>query len=270
MSLAVVTGAANGMGRACVDRLLDDGWTVVAVDLREPGIDATIGAACDVTEPDAIARLVAQMQELGSLGALVHAAGISPTMASPRRIFEVDLLGTQLVLDAFTPLVVAGTTAVCFASSAAHQIALMGPQPDLEAFIEAPMVEGFLDEVERRFTDSGLAYGWAKRGVVRAAARAAVTWGARGGRVTSLSPGMIDTGMGRQELEAQPMMQVMLDATPLQRLGRPEEIAGVVAFLISDVAPFLTGTDVLVDGGCLEGLRGLAAGLALPHQNSDI
>ena len=73
---------------------------------------------------------------------------------------------------------------------------------------------------------------------------------------------MIDTGMGRQELDAQPMMQVMLDATPLQRLGRPEEIAAVVAFLISDAAPFLTGTDLLVDGGCLEGLRGLAAGLA--------
>ncbi len=262
MSLAVVTGAANGMGRACVDRLLADGWAVVAVDLQEPTIDRTIGAACDVADPEAVAQLVAQVQALGPLGALVHAAGISPTMAPPRRVFEVDLLGTQLVLDGFTPLVVTGTTAVCFASSAAHQIALMGPQPDLEAFVEAPMVDGFLDEVEARFTDSGLAYGWAKRGAVRAAARAAITWGAHGGRVVSLSPGMIDTGMGRQELQAQPMMQVMLDATPLQRLGQPEELAAVVAFLISDAASFLTGTDLLVDGGCLEGLRGLAAGLA--------
>jgi NAD(P)-dependent dehydrogenase (short-subunit alcohol dehydrogenase family) len=260
VSLAVVTGAANGMGRACVDRLLDEGWTVVAADLQEPRIDRTIGAACDVADPDAVARLVAQVQERGALGALVHAAGISPTMAPPRRIFEVDLIGTQLVLDAFAPLVVTGTTAVCFASSAAHQIALMGPRPDLEAFVEAPMAEGFLDEAEARFTDGGLAYGWAKRGVVRAAARAAITWGARGGRVVSLSPGMIDTGMGRQELEAQPMMQVMLEATPLERLGRPEEIAAVVAFVISDAASFLTGTDLLVDGGCLEGLRGLAAG----------
>ncbi len=262
MSLAVVTGAANGMGRACAERLLGDGWTVVAVDLQEPTIDSAIGAACDIADPDAIARLVARVEELGTLGALVHAAGISPTMAPPRRIFEVDLIGTQLVLDAFTPLVVTGTTAVCFASSAAHQIGLMGPQPDLEAFVEAPMAEGFLEDVEVRFSDSGLAYGWAKRGVVRAAARAAITWGAHGGRVVSLSPGMIDTGMGRHELQAQPMMQVMLDATPLQRLGRPEEIAAIVAFLISDAASFLTGTDLLVDGGCLEGLRGLAAGLA--------
>jgi NAD(P)-dependent dehydrogenase (short-subunit alcohol dehydrogenase family) len=247
------------MGRACVDRLLEDGWTVVAVDLQEPRIHHAIGASCDVSDREAVARLATRVHELGPLGALVHAAGISPTMAPPRRIFEVDLVGTQLVLDAFTPLVATGTTAVCFASSAAHQVALLGPQADLEALVEAPMTEGFLDEVERRFNDSGLAYGWAKRGVVRAAARAAITWGAHGGRVVSLSPGMIDTGMGRQELEAQPMMQVMFDATPLQRLGRPEEIAAVVAFLISDAAPFLTGTDLLVDGGCLEGLRGLAS-----------
>jgi NAD(P)-dependent dehydrogenase (short-subunit alcohol dehydrogenase family) len=262
MNLAVVTGAANGMGRACVDRLLDDGWTVVAADLRDPRIDRALGVACDVADPEAVTQLVTQVEELGPLGALVHAAGISPTMAPPRRIFEVDLVGTQLVLDSFTRLVVAGTTAVCFASSAAHQIALMGPQPELDAFVESPMAEGFLEEVEARFTDSGLAYGWAKRGVVRAAARAALTWGARGGRVVSLSPGMIDTGMGRQELDAQPMMPVMLDATPLQRLGRAEEIAAVVAFLISHDASFLTGTDLLVDGGCLEGLRKLAAGSA--------
>ena len=183
-------------------------------------------------------------------------------MAAPRRIFEVDLVGTQLVLDAFTPLVVAGNHRRLLRVQRRPPDRVMGPQPDLEAFVEAPMADGFLDEVEARFTDSGLAYGWAKRGVVRAAARAAITWGPHGGRVISLSPGMIDTGMGRQELDAQPMMQVMLDATPLQRLGRPDEIAGVVAFLISDVAPFLTGTDLLVDGGCLEGLRGLAAGLA--------
>jgi NAD(P)-dependent dehydrogenase (short-subunit alcohol dehydrogenase family) len=260
MGVVVVTGAGSGMGRACVDRLRDPQWTIVAVDLHAPEIDDAIGVSCDISDPAAVARLVEQVGSIAGLRALVHAAGISPTMAAPRRIFEVDLVGTQLLLDGFQPLVEPGTVGVCFASSAAHQVALLGPQPDLDALVEAPMEPGFLDAVDERFDDGGLAYGWAKRGVVRAAARAAATWGAKGGRVVSLSPGMIDTGMGRQELDAQPMMQVMLDATPLQRLGRPEEIAEVVAFLISDAASFLTGTDVLVDGGCLEGLRGLAAG----------
>jgi NAD(P)-dependent dehydrogenase (short-subunit alcohol dehydrogenase family) len=262
MGVIVVTGAASGMGRACVDRLGQQGRTIVAVDLHAPEIDDAIGVSCDISDPGAVSRLVEQARSIGELSALVHAAGISPTMATPRRIFEVDLVGTQLLLDGFHQLVGPGTVAVCFASSAAHQVALLGPQPALDALVEGPMEPGFLDEVEERFDDSGLAYGWAKRGVVRAAARAAVAWGLNGGRVLSLSPGMIDTGMGRQEMDAHPMMQVMLDATPLRRLGRSEEVAEVVAFLISDAAPFLTGTDILIDGGCLEGLRGLATGLA--------
>ncbi len=216
--------------------------------------------ACDVADSNAVARVAERVRELGPFRSLVHAAGISPTMGDPRRIFEVDLLGTQYLLDAFEPLVETGSSAVCFASSAAHQIALAGPDPALDAFVEDPRVPGFLDGVSARFADSGMAYAYAKRGVQRAVARAAVRWARRGGRVNSVSPGMIDTGMGRQEFAQQPMMQVILDHTPLARLGRAEEIAALVAFLVSDDASFVTGVDVLADGGAQEGLRELATG----------
>jgi NAD(P)-dependent dehydrogenase (short-subunit alcohol dehydrogenase family) len=260
MSVIVVTGAAQGMGRACVERLQSEADHLVAVDLAAPDIPGTIGVACDVSDAASIARLVDEVRALGPFRALVHAAGISPTMADARRVMEVDLVGTQLLLDAFEPLVETGSSAVCFASSSAHMVAFMGPKPELDALVEAPLAHDLLDRAAVLLPDPGLAYAWAKRGVIRAVARAAITWGRRGGRTNSVSPGIIDTGMGRQEFDAQPVMQVMLDNTPAARLGRPAEIAAVVAFLVSDEASFVTGVDVLADGGCQEGMRTLATG----------
>ncbi len=260
MGVVVVTGATRGMGRACVERLRGDAEQIVGVDLDVPDIAGVMGVECDVSDPAAVARLVDTVRGIGPFRSLVHAAGISPTMAGARRVFEVDLVGTQLLLDGFAPLVEPGSSAVCFASSAAYQIMRVAPpDPELEALVEDPLADGFLDRVSERVADSGLAYGWAKRGVIRSAARAAVAWGRRGGRVNSVSPGLIDTGMGRQEFEQQPIMQVMLDHTPLGRLGRADEIAAVVAFLVSDAASFVSGIDVLVDGGGLEGFRGFVA-----------
>jgi NAD(P)-dependent dehydrogenase (short-subunit alcohol dehydrogenase family) len=260
VNVIVVTGAARGMGQACVDQLRGAADHLLAVDLDAPDIDGIEGVACDVSDAAGIARVADRVGELGSFRALVHAAGVSPTMADPRRIFEVDLVGTQLLLDAFEPLVAAGASAVCFASSAAYMLSLFGGDPELENFVEEPRADGFLDHAAGRFEDSGLAYGWAKRGVIRAAARAAASWGRRGGRVNSVSPGLIDTGMGRQEFEAQPIMQTILDSTPVGRLGQAEEVAAVVAFLVSDAASFISGIDILIDGGALEGVRMLAKG----------
>lgn len=260
MSVAVITGAASGMGRACVDAVRPMVDTIVAVDVRPPDIAGTSGVGCDVTDPAAVRALAERARALGPFRALIHAAGISPTMAGARRVLEVDLVGTQLILDAFEPLVEAGSAAVCFSSSAAYQL---GPfvTDEQEALVRDPLAPDFLDKATAAVADnSGFAYGVAKVGVIRAAARAAVRWGPRGGRVNSLAPGLIDTPMGRQEFEQQPVMQDMLAATPLGRTGDASEVAAVAAFLVSDAASFITGIDVLVDGGMLQGT--LAAGSA--------
>ncbi len=201
------------------------------------------------------------MQSLGPFRALAHAAGISPTMAGARRVFEVDLVGTQLLLDAFEELVVPGSAAVCFASSSAYQVAPY-VDADQDALIDDPLAPDFLDRAVAAFPDSGFAYALAKRGVIRAVARAAVGWGRRGGRVNSVAPGLIDTPMGRRELDGQPIMRQMLERTPLGRLGEPGEVAAVVAYLVSDAASFVSGIDVLVDGGMVQGMT--AGGTAEP------
>ena len=111
--------------------------------------------------------------------------------------------------------------------------------------------------------DSGLAYAWAKRGVHRLVQREAERIGRRGGRICSVSPGMIDTPMGRQEAAARPTNGMLVDATPLGREGRSEEVAATVAFLLSDDASFINGIDVLVDGGVVAALRSGQAQLQL-------
>ena len=94
-----------------------------------------------------------------------------------------------------------------------------------------------------------MAYAWAKRGVRRLVEREASAFGSVGARICSVSPGTIDTPMGRQEFEGQPGMRQLESMAPLGRSGHADEIAVVIDFLLSDQASFVTGTDVLVDGG---------------------
>ncbi len=110
-------------------------------------------------------------------------------MADARRVFAVDLVGTNHLLNGFEALVRPGTAAVCFSSSAAYQIAPF-VEPDQDTLLDDPGAVEFLDRITSVITDSGRAYALAKRGVIRAAARAAVRWGPLGGRVNSIAPGL--------------------------------------------------------------------------------
>jgi NAD(P)-dependent dehydrogenase (short-subunit alcohol dehydrogenase family) len=265
----VVTGAARGMGLACAQRLARAGSTMVLVDLDHAvdEVARALGAevapsrveslVCDVTDADSVAAMAHWVRSEGSLRWLVHAAGVSPSMGDWRRMFTVDLVGTAIVVEALRPLAVEGTAAVCFASSAAAQLA--DPSHPLDAVVDDPLTPGLLDRLVATapdvVTDPGMAYGWAKWGVRRLVERQAEAWGAQGARICSVSPGIIDTPMGRMELANQPMMPVMLEHTPLARQGTADEVAAVVAFLLSDDAAYITGTDVLVDGGVVPTLR---------------
>jgi NAD(P)-dependent dehydrogenase (short-subunit alcohol dehydrogenase family) len=272
VGVTVVTGAARGMGLACAQRLAAEGHALIVADI-DAALDQTAAELarahgvtveayrCDVSDRAAVAGLAERVGASGWLRALVHAAGVSPTMGDWRRMFQIDLVGTALVVDALRPLARAGSAAVCLASSAAHM--LPAPtDPAADAMFDDALAPDFLERLASTYdgVDPGLAYGSAKRAVIRLVGRESVAWGRLGARICSISPGTIDTPMGQQEMAGQPFMATMLEHTPLGRLGQAEEIANVVAFLVSPEASYMTGCDLLVDGGTVPGLRAAFGG----------
>jgi NAD(P)-dependent dehydrogenase (short-subunit alcohol dehydrogenase family) len=264
-SVGIATGAGRGMGLECARRLIGTVDVLLMVDLDEATVTAAakeLSAAggrtsaepfvLDVTDRDGLSRLADRVSRRGELRAVAHAAGISPTMADWRRIFTVDLVATAMLAEALRPLATAGTAMVCFASMA-PLLAGMQPDPDVAAILDDPLDERFLDRLRDAFgpavEEPGTAYTLAKHGVHRFVRNEAVRLGPQGARVCSVSPGIIDTPQGRQEAENHPSMSTLVERTPLARRGRPEEVAAVVGFLLSDEAGFMNGTDVLIDGG---------------------
>jgi NAD(P)-dependent dehydrogenase (short-subunit alcohol dehydrogenase family) len=243
----VVLGAATGMGAAAA-ALLPSPLVLADVTPTSPGM-----LTCDVTSEADVEALVATT---GELGGLVVTAGLSPSMTRGRRIWEVNLLGMARVLRCFESALVEGSAAVCFASMAGH---LVPATPELAAVLDDPEAPSFFDDLAALgidIDDPASAYALSKRGVQRLVRRRSKAWGAKGARLLSLSPGIIDTGMGRLEASNEPAMAHMVEASALGREARPEEVAEVAAFLVSDAASFMTGTDVLVDGGAVAALVG--------------
>ncbi|MBA8826243.1 NAD(P)-dependent dehydrogenase (short-subunit alcohol dehydrogenase family) [Saccharopolyspora lacisalsi] len=199
----------------------------------------------DVSSRASVAALAETAAALGGVTRVAHTAGLSPTQASAEAILKVDLLGVTLVLEEFGRVIAGRATGVVVSSMAGH----MSPLP---AEPEAALAHTPTDELLRLpFTDPGSAHAIAKRGNHLRVQTASGTWGERGGRVNSVGPGVVSTPMGQQELAAESgtAMRAMIDVSGTGRVGTPEDIASATAFLLGPDSTFVTGTDLLVDGG---------------------
>src|ERR1700761_2719513 len=225
-NVLVITGGAGGMGLACARALADRG-RLLLVDVREDLLDQASKALsghgadvqtlrCNVTSPADVAAVADRVRELGRLRCLVHTAGVSPEMTNAETVLDVDLGGSVRITDALFPLVNPGSSAILIGSIAGYSEVPAAVEP----LLDDPLGDGVVpavDQARGQPLDGAMAYVLAKRGVIRLVERLAAPWGAKGGRTVAISPGLIDTPMGRLELERQSIVPVMVKVTPVKR-----------------------------------------------------
>jgi NAD(P)-dependent dehydrogenase (short-subunit alcohol dehydrogenase family) len=203
----------------------------------------------DVVAPDEVARAFAVAASMGALRAVAHSAGLSPTLAAAPDIYRVNFLGTGVVLDEAERRVAPGGAVVVIASMAGHMA-----RPTWHWAIGDPTAGDALARVSGLSDDPDTAYGISKLAVIELVRRRAVDFGRRGIRLNSLSPNITNTPMGRSEIAGHAIILDLVRAAAIPRVAEPEEVAAAADFLAGAEASYVTGTDLLVDGGCLAGL----------------
>jgi NAD(P)-dependent dehydrogenase (short-subunit alcohol dehydrogenase family) len=264
---ALITGAAGGMGRACAylfgatcDLVLSDvskdRLDAFAKELRDAGHTVTAHAG-DMLDEAHLAALAAEL-DADHACSVVHTAGLSPALADWQPIIKVNLVGTEMLMDALAPVLAPGSVVVPIASMAGH---MFPPNAELDALLVAPLDDGFVQGIGAALeamsggdegVKRGISYSLSKRGVHLLTYRRAIALGPRGVRVVSISPGVIHTPMGLAENEKTPGARETMDAAALGRIGTPMDIAMAARFLCSDEAGYITATDLKVDGGSTE------------------
>lgn len=266
--VTIITGGAGGMGVAtaaivgrehpvvlCDNRA--DRLVTAAAALGEQGITATT-VHCDVTDRRAVEGLFVTAAGLGTVTAVVHTAGVSPAMGDAEYVMRTNAIGTLNVNEVFHDCVQSGGAIVNVASMAAHILpeelipvaAFPQALTDEAAFLTATLAACDIAGEQQR---SGIAYAISKNFVKWYSSAQAERFNGRGLRIVSVSPGSVDTEMGR--LEEQGGAGALVADAAVPRWGTAEEMAELFAFCVSDRAGYLTGTDILNDGGVVASIR---------------
>jgi NAD(P)-dependent dehydrogenase (short-subunit alcohol dehydrogenase family) len=260
-NVIVVIGAGS-IGQA-IARRVSAGKHILLADLRQENADTaakTLNDAgfdvsttkVDVSSPASVQALVEKATSIGEISGVIHAAGVSPSQASPEMILKVDLYGTALVLEEFGKVIARGGAGVVIASQSGHRLppltaeqnALLAMTP-VEELLKLPMLQP--DQVK----DSLHAYQLSKRGNSLRVMAEAVRWGKRGARVNTISPGIIITPLANDELKGTrgAGYRRMMELCAAGRAGTPDEVGNVGALLMGSDGAFITGSDFLMDGG---------------------
>lgn len=228
-----------------------DNANAAAEVMANAGYEVSV-ATVDASSRDAVHALVEKAASIGDVTGLIHAAGVSPSQASPATILKVDLYGTALVLEEFGNVIARGGSGVVISSQSGHRLPPLTVEQNkalattpVEELLNLPFLQP--DQV----TDSLHAYQLSKRGNSLRVMAEAVRWGKRGARLNTISLGIIMTPLAKDELTGPrgEGYRRMIDASVARRAGTPDEVANVAALLMGPDGGFITGSDILMDGG---------------------
>ena len=262
MTDGIVVIGPGQIGQA-IARRVGVGKHVLLADMRQDNANAAaeiLGnagyevnvATVDVSSREAVHELVETATGLGEVIGLLHAAGVSPSQASPSMILKVDLYGTALVLEEFGDVIAPGGAGVVIASQSGHRLPPLTVEQN-KALATTPVEEllGLPFLQPDQVTDSLHAYQIAKRGNSLRVMAEAVRWGKRGARVNTISPGIIITPLAKDELTGPrgEGYRRMIELSAAGRAGTADEVGTVGALLMGPDGGFITGSDILMDGG---------------------
>ena len=261
----LITGGAGGMGEAAAELLGKDNHIIlvdnraeqleaVTAKLKAAGIDCE-SIFCDVAERKSVEQMFASVNSRSRISTIIHAAGISPQMAAADRIVRVNSIGTVNITELFYDIMEPGSVLINVSSMASYMLpGIMLPvkkyklaEDNPELFIKKVLSRCRI--VKDKYQRRGVAYSISKNFVIWYTKKNAVKFGRKKSRILSISPGTFDTEMSHIE-EASGSIDMLKDAA-IQRMGLPREMAELFAFCISDKAAYLTGVDILCDGGVI-------------------
>lgn len=225
--------------------------------LANAGFDVS-AMAVDISSRESVKSLVDHAAQLGSITGLVHAAGVSPSQAPIETILKVDLYGTALLLELFGEVIAKGGSGVVISSQSGHRLPALTPEQDKALAITPTEDLLSLSMLQPgQVTDTLHAYQLSKRGNSLRVMAEAVRWGKRGARINTISPGIIITPLARDELNGPrgEGYRRMIETCAVGRAGTPDEVGNVAALLMGPDGAFITGSDILMDGGVTAAYR---------------
>ena len=223
----------------------------IADTMNKAGFD-TVAVEMDLSSRESINNIVSFALQLGDISMLVNAAGVSPSQASIEMILRVDLYGTAVLLEEVGKVIKPNGVGVTISSQSGHRMPALTPEQDEQLAMTSSEELLSLDLLQpKNIRDTLHAYQLAKRCNVKRVMAEAVKWGERGARINSISPGIIVTPLAIDEFNGPrgDFYKNMFAKCPAQRPGTADEVANVAELLMSDRGAFITGSDILIDGG---------------------